>query len=164
MYTTTNVRKAALGHMLTLTLANKPISTVPELKILGITFSNDLEWQNHHFQLRKKVNRMISVKDHFGRSLNIYMRKKVVHAFIIPHVTNCLPEWGNSNPGKIALMNCVLERITRFTLKNYFASVSNIYAQTTNIYPTNHLLFYCTVCCLSVSFRICKMIHIVLPY
>ena len=65
--------KGCLGHMLALTLPNKSISIVPDLKILGITFANDLKWHIHHSQLCKKASNTINIVAHFGRSVNIDM-------------------------------------------------------------------------------------------
>jgi hypothetical protein len=64
--------------------AQLPIVT--SMRILGVTFTNDLSWHVHSNAIRKKISSMTVVIQRFEHTLNIDCRKKLIHAFVTPHI------------------------------------------------------------------------------
>ena len=85
-----SARKSTTCLASKLYLSNHQISTVSDIKVLGVSFTRDLKWQLHQSSVRRKLSNMMSVVARFGRSLNIKARKNIV----LPHLTHCLPVWG----------------------------------------------------------------------
>ena len=51
-------------HKKCLPLCNDVISSVDELRLLGVTITNNLKWSSHSSNVRKSVNNMINVLTH----------------------------------------------------------------------------------------------------
>ena len=92
------------------------------------------------------MSNMTSVFARFGKSLDIATRKKIVHAFITPHFTYCLPVWGNSGPGSFSAMDPVIKRTTRVILNNREATSNKTTTQLTGINSFRPSPFYRNVC------------------
>ena len=58
-------------------------------------------------------------------SLNVDARKKVIHAFVLPHIRYRLPVWDNANTGSYNQMNFALERTIRIILNDRKATFDN---------------------------------------
>ena len=61
------------------------LPVITTMRILGVTFANDLCWEAHINIVRKKMATMIGTLHHFGHTLNNDCRRKIAHAFILPH-------------------------------------------------------------------------------
>ena len=129
-------------------LSNHQISTVSDIKVLGVSFTRDLKWQLLQSSVHKKLSNMTSVVVRFGRSLNIRARKNIVQAFVLSHLTYCLPVWGSTSSGCTFSMDRILERITRVILHNKNATLNSTSALTSGVCTFKRTLFYRNVCCL----------------
>ena len=127
-------------------ISNHQISTISDIKVLGISFTRDLKWQLHQSSVRRKLCNMTSVVAHFGRLLNIMARKSIVQAFVLPHLTYCLPVWGSNSSGCTSSMYRVLEHITRVILHNKKTTLDSTSALTSSVCTFNIKLFYRNVC------------------
>jgi Reverse transcriptase (RNA-dependent DNA polymerase) len=126
-------------------LDNVALPVVSSLRILGVTFSNDLSWRAHHDAVRKKVASMTGVIHRFGHVLNIDCRKKIVHAFVLPHMRYCLPIWGNTQAGLRTKMDNMLERTTRIITNDRSAQINYSTYQLTGIRSFKFLLYLSNV-------------------
>ena len=146
-----SARKSTTYLASKLYLSNHEISTVSDIKVLGISFTRDLKWQLHQSSVCRKLSKMTSVLAHFGRSLNIKVRKNIDQAFVLPHLTYCLPVWGSTNSGCTTSMDRILERITPVILHNKNATLNSASALTSGVCTFKRTLFYRNVCCM-ISF------------
>ena len=80
-----SARKSTTCLASKLYLSNHQISTVSDIKVLGVSFIRDLKWQLHQSSVRRKLSNMTSVVARFGRSLNIKARKNIFQVFVLPH-------------------------------------------------------------------------------
>ena len=55
--------------------ASKPILTIKELRILGVTLSNNLKWTTQSSLVRKSASKIIGVLNRLGTSLNFTSRQ-----------------------------------------------------------------------------------------
>ena len=63
-----------------------PICFVRKLKILGVTFSDDLSWHCHSSHIKSRVNGMIKSLQRVSGCLNTVARVQILNAFILPHI------------------------------------------------------------------------------
>ena len=97
MYITGSIRRhAAQPSNSSFLLGNGSVSIVTEMKILRVLFTSDLTWRSQHSLVCKKVNYTSSVVHRLGKSLNVDARKKVIHAFVLPHMRYYLPRMNES--------------------------------------------------------------------
>ena len=143
-----SARKSTTCLASKLYLSNHQISIVSDIKVLGVSFTRDFKWQLHQSSVRRKLSNMTSVVARFGRSLNIKARKNIVQAFVLPHLTYCLPVWGSTSSGCMSSMDRVLERITRVILHNKNATLNSTSALTSGVCTFKRTLFYRNVCCI----------------
>ena len=131
-------------------LGYRSMGFVTKMKILWVLFTSDLTWRSHHSLICKKVNCMSGVVNRLGKSINVDKLKKVIHAFVLPHIRYCLPVWCNANTGSYT--NRALERTIRIILYDRKATFDNQTRQLTNIISFKISLFFHNVCrihCLS---------------
>ena len=129
-------------------LSNHQISTVSDIKVLGVSFTRDLNWQLNQSSVRRKLSNMTSVTvvARIGRSLNIKARKNIVQAFVLPHLTYCLPVRESTSSGCTSSMDRVLERITHVIVHNKNATLNSTSARTSGVCTFKRTLFYRNVC------------------
>ncbi len=138
-----SARKSTTCLALKLYLSDHQISTVSDIKVLGVSFARDLKWQLHQSSVRRKLSNMTSVVARFGRSLNIKARKNIVQAFVLPHLTYCLPVWGNTSSGCASSMDCALEYPLFYTIRNStLNSTSALMSGVCTFKRTLHVFFY----------------------
>jgi hypothetical protein len=82
------------------------------IKILGVIFSSNLDWQQQARSVRAKMNCKLGVLRKIGGSLNTRSRAHIYKACIKPHLDYCLPVWACCGPEQ-ALINKTLERTKR---------------------------------------------------
>jgi hypothetical protein len=131
---------------LSLTIGCSTLPFVSSLRILGVTFSNDLSWSVHHNITRKKIVAMSSVINRFGYTLNVDCRKKLIHAFVLPHLYYCLPIWGNSPVGLQTKMDAALQRTARIMLHDSRVKLDSVTYNATDIFNFKSVLFLRNVC------------------
>ena len=68
----------------------KQLQLVSELKILGVTFSQPLNWHNHVSNIRAKITSMTGILQRLGGDLDMKSRQSIVTSFIVPHVFKCM--------------------------------------------------------------------------
>ena len=145
---------AASAHKFTTCLASKlylsnhQISTVSDIKVLGISFTRDLKWQLHQLSVRRKLSNTTSVVARFERSLNIKARKNIVQSFVLLHLTYCLPVWGSTSSGCTSSMDRVFEHITCVILHNKNATLNSTTTLMSGVSTFKRTLFYRNVCCM----------------
>ena len=62
----------------------KQLQLVSELKILGVTFSQSLNWHNHVSNIRAKIASMTGILQRLGGDLDMKSRQSIVTSFIVP--------------------------------------------------------------------------------
>jgi retron-type reverse transcriptase len=122
------------------------LPTVASMRILGVTFTNSLNWSTHNENIRKKIASMTGVIHRFGRTLNADCRNKIVKAFVLPHLRYCVTVWGNSQTGLHTKMNNVLLRTVRIIMNNKSAVLDTDAYKFTGIFDFNNFVKLCNVC------------------
>jgi len=118
---------------------------VTSMRILGVIFTNDLSWHVHCSATRKKISSLTGVIQRFGSILNADCRKKLIHAFVTPHLRYCLPVWGSTLLGTKTAMNTVLLRAARIMLNNRHIELDNSTYAATGLCNFNTFLSFCNV-------------------
>ena len=65
----------------------KQLQLVSELTILGVTFSQSLNWHNHVTNKRAKIASMTGILQRLGGDLDMKSRQSIITSFIVPHVS-----------------------------------------------------------------------------
>jgi hypothetical protein len=86
-------RKATSTCAPALNVNGCPISCVLSVKILGVTFTSDLDWRLHAQCVRGKLASKLAVLRRVGSSLNARARRHIYVTCIKPHIEYCLPVW-----------------------------------------------------------------------
>ena len=81
---------------LNLLLGTETLQLVSTIIILGVILSSDLSWAGRSHYIRGKTANQLYAPRHYGRALDINAKLECVNAFIISHVTYCLPVWSNA--------------------------------------------------------------------
>ena len=71
------------------------VSTATSIKILGVIFTSELEWQEQARAVRAKVARKLAVLQRIGGTLNTRTRAQFYKTCIKPHIDYCLPVWAH---------------------------------------------------------------------
>ena len=111
------------------------LSTVNNIRILGVQFSSDLTWRCHISSVRSKMNSMIGVLNHFGSTLNCDARVKIFNAFIKPSVSFALPVWSNAGAGCTTSMDRTLRHPAHIICHNKAAELDKNLYDATSILP-----------------------------
>ena len=126
----------------------KTYFNIKQLRILGVTLSNNLKWITQSSNVLKSASKMIGVLNRLGTSLNFSSRQRMFEAFILPTITYCLPVWSNSGKSAEKAMDVVLLSAARVVQNN-----KNVHLNTST-YTIIGLLPFCTlsaIICLSVT-------------
>ena len=117
MFISAKVRKsnASLPPIL---LYGRPLSVAEQITVLGVTIDSNLDWSAKCAKVRGKINGWLSVLRRFSTSQNTCRRQQVFNAFVKPHLTYCLPVWGNTSVTDQHLFDKTLNRCSRFILNN----------------------------------------------
>ena len=168
MFISANVRKsnASLPPIL---LYGRSLSVAEQIIVLVVTIDSNLDWSAQCAKVRGKINGRLSVLRRFSTSLNTCRRRQVFNAFVKPHLTYCLPVWGNISVTEQHLFDKTLIHCSRFILNNpninfnsqvfylpicaflnimysYLTSLLFLTCCTMNVLIHLILLFYCQMC------------------
>ena len=89
---------------------------------------------------------MIGTLHHFRHTLNIDCRRKIAHAFILPHLRYCLPVWGNTSAGVQSQLDHTLLRAARVISKDRQATFGPDSYNATGVLSFKTFLFINNVC------------------
>ena len=120
---------------LSIPLCNDVISSVDELRLLGITITNNLKWSSHSSNVRKSVNKMINVLNRFGVSLNLNSRNRIFNSFIAPKLSFCVPVWCWIDNTEIKAFDHTLKHAARVITHNKRATLNNETFNLTGLLP-----------------------------
>ena len=94
-------------------LGTHQLTNVQQLALLGVTITSDLSWLSHLRLVQAKISSRLEVIRRFGRCLNAKTRLLVSNAYVQPHLSYCLPVWGNTNAVAVRELDNVLIRCLR---------------------------------------------------
>ena len=118
------------------------ISTVEEMKILGILFTSSFDWLKQATLVRTKIFRMSGVLQRFGCTLDTLTRQRVFKAFIMPHVLLCLPVWGNLSDANCRLFDNSLLRCVKLILHNPKAALNKDAFESIDVLLFSNIFLY----------------------
>ena len=106
-------RKAVSGTLgCTPNINGTPIPYVQSMKILGVLFTDDLDWRLQAESACTRMSWKLSVLRRIGGSLNIRSHAHVYKTCIKPHLEYCLPVWACCGSEQTAI-DRVLKRAKR---------------------------------------------------
>ncbi len=105
-------------HSTPLSVNNTPLLQATSLTILGVIFTSDLNWNNQASAVAKKVNGKLRTLFRFGHSLNSRTRLHLFKSFIRPHITFCLPVWGNGSKTATTMLDGTLLRAKQIIMNS----------------------------------------------
>jgi len=92
------------------------ITTVNELKCLGLTFDSSLNWTSHICDITKRCNSVLYSLYPLQPFLSEVNRKVIVNAFIIPIIQYMCPVWGTAPKYNTVCIENLLRKLGRFVL------------------------------------------------
>ena len=99
-------------------------------KLLGITITSTLAWDNHINLVLKKCNSLLFLLSRIKIYLSIDMRKRFYNAYILPHFDYCCVIWGNCSNALEDKLVKFQKRAARLILnKDLLASSSIMFDQ-----------------------------------
>ena len=122
------------------------IQYVMALKILGVTLSSDLSWQDYTRAVCSKLSRKLGVLRRFGSSLDTKTRGHVHKAYIKPDLDYCLPVWGNHGTAQTTTVNKLLTRAKHKIMRNNSTELANSDCNLFCISDFNDIVFLAVVC------------------
>ena len=106
-------------------LGTHQLTNVQQLALLSVTITSDLSWSSHSRLIRAKISHRLGAIRRFGRCLNAKTRLLAYNAFVRPHLSYCLPVWGNTNAVAARELDNVLIRCLRtFTGSRMYSTFS----------------------------------------
>jgi hypothetical protein len=136
-------RKATSTCAPALNVNGCPISCVLSVKILGVTFTSDLDWRLHAQCVRGKLASKLAVLRRVGSSLNA--RRHIYVTCIKPHIEYCLPVWAFCG-GEEASIDKLLVRAKRIITNCKSGAVVNDDFNLYSIATFANLRFLSVVC------------------
>lgn len=123
---------------LKLNIKNTEIEQVNNYKYLGLTIQNDLKWNTHINNIKRKVSAMSGVISRLGNKLNNSTLKTIYYSYINSQIAYLIPIWGTSSP-KYLLQN--LQITQNNSIRRIFHIDYHIHNISTNqIYTQNKIL------------------------
>ena len=111
------------------------------IKILGVTLTENVSWDTQAEHVQSVVKGIIGVLQRFSSSLDTVARLKVFNAFILPHITYCLPVWGNGLATATSKLGRFLIQSERIILNSSAAELNESVFSSTAILPFYYLVF-----------------------
>ncbi len=87
-------RKTETSQNFKLTILGEEVTRVSHARYLGIEIDDQLNWNEHIANVTKKVRMNTSMIYKIGHAIDLRHRKMLYNAFVLPHVSYCLPIWG----------------------------------------------------------------------
>ena len=109
--------------------------------------TSNLCWSVHQLVIRKKMVSTTGIIHIIGNILIMDCPKKLINAFVMPHVRYCIPVWGNSNARSAIKLNALLLRVAKLLLHDKTAELNTYEA--TGLMSFSSLLYLSNVCCIS---------------
>ena len=93
-------------------------------KLLGVTISNTLTWDNHVNTVIKKCNSYLYLLSRIKLFLSIEIRKRFYNAYILPHFDFCCVIWGNCSAALEDILVKFQKRAARVILDKDYSTPS----------------------------------------
>ena len=92
------------------------LAQMHQLSLLGVLLSNGLSWTSQARKVKSKIASRIAAIQRFDRCLNSKTHLLAYNAFVLSHLTYCLPVWGNTNASVARdfdkVLTCCLQSIS----------------------------------------------------
>jgi ribonuclease P/MRP protein subunit RPP40 len=108
-----------------LTLNGRLLASVDQVTILGVDITSDLSWSQQAKKVCGKLSGRLAVLRRLGGCLNTNTRRQIFNGFVKPHLSYCLPVWGNTSVASQRLFDKVLTRSVRFILNKHDAVLND---------------------------------------
>ena len=142
-----SVRKVATSYPpLPIRIGSSNISFVQLLKILGVTLSSTLSWNEHAQNVCSKVARKLGVLRQISNSLNARTRAHVYKVFIKPDIDFYLPIWSQCGAAHTRRLNKLLQKVKRIITHDKSATVTNSDYKIYCLADFNSIAMYVSVC------------------
>jgi hypothetical protein len=97
--------------------AEKPIPKSSEIKLLGVTLDNKLEFDSHIASFCRKVAGQVNVLNRLKNVLPCNAKEALYRAFILPHFDYCSQIWHHCGARNTKKLERVNERALRYVCK-----------------------------------------------
>ena len=111
------------------------ISLVPDVRVLGVTITQNLKWATHVTLIQKSAANMQGILNHLGSSLNTNCRCRILQVFILPKLSHCTPVWCCVGNLVINALHTTLRRATHIALRQKTATLDRNTYETTGLLP-----------------------------
>ena len=95
-----------------LTILNKDILQVYQIKFLGITIDRNLTFKHHISNICIKLSRAIALLVRVKNLVPIEIIKVLYYVHVYPHLVYCNPIWSTTNPCHLYNLNILHKKIT----------------------------------------------------
>lgn len=111
-----------------LTMGPHPIEVVAEHKVLGVTFSNHLQWNSHIDMLIKKLSSAIGVLFRCRHMFPSRILFQLYHSLFRSHLNYCLLIWGTTTKSNINRLLLLEKKAIRCaSLVDYFHPTKELF-------------------------------------
>lgn len=109
-------------------LGDKKIEIVQDVKILGVTFSEDLNWDSHVDNVAKKLAKACGVLSKFRDIVSPKVKLLIYNALFQSHINYCTLVWGNTTQkNKLRLIRLQKKAIRHIADVPYDAHTSTLF-------------------------------------
>ena len=126
----------------------KQLQLVSELKILGVTFSQSLNWHNHVSNIRAKIASMAGILQRLGGDLDMKSLQSIVTSFIVPYVSYCINVWRNCAQTDMSSINRSLIRCAKLICRSHDVSLNSNTYSITGIMPFHSMVARANALCM----------------
>ena len=130
-------------------LGTHQLTNVQQLALLGVIITSNLSWLSHSRLVRAKILYHLGAIRRFGCCLNTKTRLLAYNVLVRPHLSYCLPVWGNINAVAARKLDNVLTRCLRTITRSHTSTFSrdvfdsyNICDFTTQVFVNNVLTLF----------------------
>ena len=121
------------------------IRKVENVKFLGVTINEHLDWSTHISIISKSVARSVGILSKLKFILPSHILKLIYNSLILPHLSYCNHIWGNSYKSHLKQLLVLQKKSVRIITKSPFHSASAPLFKSLQILPIYDLVTYNTL-------------------
>ena len=121
------------------------IRKVENVKFLGVTINEHLDWSTHISIISKSVARSVGILSKLKFILPSHILKLIYNSLILPHLSYCNHIWGNSYKSHLKQLLVLQKKSVRIITKSPFHSASAPLFKSLQILPIYDLVTFNTL-------------------
>ena len=116
--------KKRTQHIFNIKMDKHTLDRVNEIKYLGVTLDNKLNWKPHLQSVRLKISQGSYIISKLKHYIDIDVLKMIYYSTVYPHLTYCVTSWGGSPKSNLLPLITLQKRILRIMTNSPYNSTS----------------------------------------